>query len=206
MSLVKKTFCTFFFLGLLTLGCDKCDDSCCGESFNSSDFKILGMNIMTRFIDGGERVDESKYFPASEIKKVIYFSNIQDIVDCPSPFHNMQLGLTSSAYACSPSPRECIQKLDSLYVIASKDDENQNLFLQGDTINNLFRIYEPYSTPKKLNYYVANRDTTLTDRDRFQLILDWPPTGEKTDILVDISVVLDDGSKFTFKNEHFKVL
>lgn len=203
MGMIRKsvlsTVLLFVILSILPMGCGLfCSDSCgCGPNFPPQTFRINSFEIFTAAFDG-QQIFPSTFLPYDKVFKAIRVKNFDLLGELKSPkFQGLNM-----AFACSPPSPTSSKKLVDIQIVNLNEVTfgDGTILEPGQNISELFAIGYFYSNSLKSIPEFIEDGYTLYLEDLLKLGIRKNP-GKEISLEVSISIVLQDGSAFTFQNE-----
>ena len=208
-NLLRAAF-LLLFLGIHPVGCEKCNDTCCGSDFsNIPEFvsiQEMKFENVTAQMDSSFLASHQSY---EDYEFSVTVTRTKDIAETNVP----SLHFGYSLWACSPPIPKVQNPIASVDFIAENPLAHYNEFIDSiaaeDTINAIFRLDERYFSSTPFEYYPVDSFATIY-RNFDEGISHYIYIGEENRDSVDLSfrvdIELTDGTEFTFPNQTLKLL
>jgi hypothetical protein len=190
---------TLTLVGFIPPSC--CLITSCGCGNNSpKDFYITGIKLMSIDLLNVE-IDTSLYYAHTNLFKAIQISETQTVA-INTDFSTFSL--YSGAFACSPAPSIALNPIEDIKLVAANTfilGSDLDVISTGQNISDRFEIgYISGNSFASIKDFLANDVSYITQYDQFRIRLSTKPFQE-TNMMLDISILLSDGTWYDFNGQ-----
>jgi hypothetical protein len=197
------TILTLMFIGFIPPSCCLITSCGCGN-VSPKDFYITGIELVS-VNSANVEVDTSLYYAHTDLFKVIRISETQTIA-LNTNFSTFSL--FSVALACSPAPSVALNPIEDIKIVAVNSfllESDSDVISIDQDISDRFEIgYVWDNSFSSINNFLTNDISYIGKQDQYRIRPAAKPFQE-TNMRLDISILLTDGTLFEYKSEIMNV-
>ena len=194
---------TLTFIGFIPPSCCLLSSCGCGD-ISPTNFYITGIDLKSTNSSNVE-LDTSLYYVHTDLFKEIQISEVQTVA-----FNTnfSTFSLFSVALACSPAPSVALNPIEDIKFVAANSfqlESDLDVVTIGQDISDKFEIsYIWDNSFTSINTFFSSDISYITEYDQYKIRLSVKPFQE-TNMMLNISILLSDGTLFEYKHEIMNV-